>query len=37
MMGGPDAIAVTAPITGPRGEFLGVVTTRVGIPGWKTS
>ena len=37
VMGGPDAIAVTAPITGPRGEFLGVVTTRVGIPGLKTS
>jgi PAS domain S-box-containing protein len=33
VMGGPDAIAVTAPITGPQGEFLGVVTTRVGIPG----
>ncbi len=33
MMGGPDAVAMTAPITGPRGEFLGVVTTRVGIPG----
>ena len=33
VMGGPDAIEVTAPITGPRGEFLGVVTTRVGIPG----
>ena len=33
VMGGPDAIAVTAPIAGPRGEFLGVVTTRVGIPG----
>jgi PAS domain S-box-containing protein len=33
VMGGPDAIAVTAPITGPRGEFLGVVTTRVGVPG----
>ena len=33
VMGGPDAIAVTAPITGPYGEFLGVVTTRVGIPG----
>jgi two-component system, cell cycle sensor histidine kinase and response regulator CckA len=32
VMGGPDAIAVTAPITGPRGEFLGVVTTRVGVP-----
>jgi PAS domain S-box-containing protein len=33
VMGGPDSIAVTAPITGPYGEFLGVVTTRVGIPG----
>src|SRR5262245_34219529 len=33
VMGGPDAIAVTAPITGPRGEFLGVVTTRVAISG----
>ena len=33
VMGGPDAIAVAAPIIGPRGEFLGVVTTRVGIPG----
>ncbi len=33
VMGGPDAIAVTAPITGPCGEFLGVVTTRVGVPG----
>ena len=33
VMGGPDAIAVSAPITGPRGEFLGVATTRVGIPG----
>jgi PAS domain S-box-containing protein len=33
VMGGPDAIAVTAPITGPYGEFLGAVTTRVGIPG----
>jgi len=33
VMGGPDAIAVTAPITGPFGEFLGVVTTRVGVPG----
>ena len=32
VMGGPDAIAFTAPITGPRGEFLGVVTTRVGVP-----
>jgi PAS domain S-box-containing protein len=33
VMGGPDAIAVTAPIVGSSGEFLGVVTTRVGIPG----
>jgi PAS domain S-box-containing protein len=33
VMGGPDAIAVTAPLTGQHGEFLGVVTTRVGIPG----
>ncbi len=33
VMGGPDAIAMTAPITGRRGEFLGVVTMRVGIPG----
>ena len=33
VMGGPDSIAVTAPITGPYGEFLGAVTTRVGIPG----
>lgn len=33
VMGGPDAIAMTAPIIGLHGEFLGVVTTRVGIPG----
>ncbi len=33
VMGGPDAIAVTARITGSSGEFLGVVTTRVAIPG----
>ena len=26
------SVAFTAPITGPHGEFLGVVTTRVGIP-----
>jgi signal transduction histidine kinase/DNA-binding response OmpR family regulator/HPt (histidine-containing phosphotransfer) domain-containing protein len=32
VMGGADAVAFTAPITGPYGEFLGVVTTRVGIP-----
>src|SRR6267143_1015375 len=30
--GGVDAVAFTAPITGPRGEFLGVVTTQMGIP-----
>ena len=30
--GGVDAVALTAPIAGPRGEFLGVVTTRVGLP-----
>ena len=30
--GGVDAVAFTAPITGSRGEFLGVVTTQVGIP-----
>ena len=29
--GGVDAFAFTAPITGPRGEFLGAVTTQVGI------
>ncbi len=33
VMGGPDTIAVTAPISGPNGEFLGVVTMRVGITG----
>ena len=33
VMGGVDAVAFTAPLTGPRGEFLGVVSTRVGIPG----
>ncbi len=33
VMGGVDSVAFTAPITGPHGEFLGVVTTRVGIPG----
>ena len=32
VMDGVDAIAYTARITGPHGEFLGVVTTRVGIP-----
>jgi PAS domain S-box-containing protein len=26
------AVAFTAPITGPHGEFLGAVTTRVGLP-----
>src|SRR4029077_20872984 len=30
--GGVDAFAFAAPITGPHGEFLGVVTSRVGIP-----
>ena len=30
--GGVDAVAFTAPITGPRGEFMGVVTTQMGIP-----
>jgi signal transduction histidine kinase len=33
VMGGADSIGFTAPLTGPQGEFLGVVTTRVGIPG----
>jgi two-component system cell cycle sensor histidine kinase/response regulator CckA len=33
VMGGVDSVAFTAPFTGPHGEFLGVVTTRVGIPG----
>ncbi len=32
VMGGADAIAYTAPLTGPNGEFLGAVTTRVGTP-----
>jgi len=36
-MGGPDAVAMTVPINRPRGEFLGVVTTWVKIPGWTTS
>jgi two-component system, cell cycle sensor histidine kinase and response regulator CckA len=31
-MGGVDAVAYTASITGPNGDFLGAVTTRVGIP-----
>ena len=31
-VGGEDSIAFTAPITGLHGQFLGVVTTRVGIP-----
>jgi PAS domain S-box-containing protein len=30
--GGILAVAFTAPIYGPRGEFLGAVTTRVGLP-----
>ncbi|GAB1724881.1 MAG: response regulator [Nitrospira sp. CR1.1] len=29
IMGGVDAIAFTAPLKGPRGEFLGSMTTRV--------
>jgi len=33
VMGGVDSIGFTAPVTGPHGEFLGAVTTRVGIPG----
>jgi PAS domain S-box-containing protein len=32
VIGGEDAIAFTAPIIGPHGQFLGAVTTRVGIP-----
>ncbi|MEO6545736.1 MAG: cache domain-containing protein, partial [Nitrospiraceae bacterium] len=28
---GVNGVAFTAPLTGPEGEFLGVVTTRVGI------
>jgi two-component system, cell cycle sensor histidine kinase and response regulator CckA len=31
-MGGVNSVAFTAPVTGTHGEFLGVVTTRVGIP-----
>jgi len=34
--GGGDTIAFTAPITGPNGEFLGAVTTRVGTPALET-
>ncbi|MDE3034408.1 MAG: PAS domain S-box protein [Nitrospirota bacterium] len=30
--GGVDSVAFTAPIVGPQGEFLGVVTTRIGLP-----
>jgi PAS domain S-box-containing protein len=30
--GGIDAVAFTAPIIGPEGNFLGVVTSRVGLP-----
>ena len=33
VMGGPDAIAVTAPIIGADGKFLGAVTTRVATSG----
>ncbi len=31
-VGAMDTVAFTAPITGSHGEFLGAVTTRVGIP-----
>ncbi|HSF67727.1 MAG TPA: histidine kinase dimerization/phospho-acceptor domain-containing protein, partial [Nitrospiraceae bacterium] len=31
-VGGEESIAFSAPITGPQGQFLGVVTTRVSIP-----
>jgi PAS domain S-box-containing protein len=30
--GGIDAVAFTAPVIGPKGEFLGAVTSRVGLP-----
>jgi len=30
--GGVDSIAFTAPLIGPTGEFLGAVTSRVGLP-----
>ncbi len=30
-VGGTDAIAFTAPINGPKGEFVGAVTSRVGL------
>jgi PAS domain S-box-containing protein len=30
--GGAPAVAFTAPLKSPRGEFLGAVTTRVGLP-----
>ena len=30
--GGVDSVALTAPIIGSQGEFLGVVSTRVGLP-----
>jgi two-component system cell cycle sensor histidine kinase/response regulator CckA len=33
IMGGVDAVGFTAPLDGPHGEFLGAVTTRLGIPG----
>lgn len=32
MLGGMATVVYTASIIGPRGEFLGAVTTRVGIP-----
>ena len=33
VMGGVDAVALTAPLIGPDGEFQGAVMTQVGIPG----
>lgn len=30
--GGVTAVAFTAPLRGPRGEFMGAVTSRVGLP-----
>ncbi|HZC81271.1 MAG TPA: PAS domain S-box protein, partial [Nitrospiraceae bacterium] len=36
VMGSVDSVAYTAPMTGPHGEFLGAVTTRVAIPELET-
>lgn len=30
--GGPDTVSFTAPILGPGDEFLGVITSRIGLP-----